>query len=211
MLDCFVEKIVQTGKKKLALDHLIVQKMDDDEPGGGDVQSILTYGAQALFEEDGQNSRDIHCMPILLFSSYYILILSLDSEMDVKNLIVKTEEAKEQDEQEEGKSGSFSFSFAKVWAADKDTLDEMPDESEQPAEATDSWARTLEKIEVEREMAKAAEISGRGARRKAAHGVSVRHITPYYLITDHICSTVTTRLRFAERGNAKQRMTTIST
>lgn len=52
---------MQIGKKKLILDHLIVQKMDDDEDNGGeDVQSILTYGAQALFESEA-SSRDITC------------------------------------------------------------------------------------------------------------------------------------------------------
>ena len=55
------ERIIQIGKKKLVLDHLIVQKMDDDEENGGeDVQSILTYGAQALFEPE-ETSRDITC------------------------------------------------------------------------------------------------------------------------------------------------------
>jgi len=54
------ERIMQTGKKKLVLDHLIVQKMDDDENGGDDLKSILTFGAKALFEDD-QNSRDIVC------------------------------------------------------------------------------------------------------------------------------------------------------
>jgi chromodomain-helicase-DNA-binding protein 4 len=54
-----VERIIQIGKKKLVLDHLIVQKMDDDEDNGGeDVKSILTYGAQALFSSD-EGSRDI--------------------------------------------------------------------------------------------------------------------------------------------------------
>lgn len=54
---------MQIGKKKLVLDHLIVQKMDDNEEGGGDhVQSILTFGAQALFEELEQDSRDIICL-----------------------------------------------------------------------------------------------------------------------------------------------------
>lgn len=52
---------MQIGKKKLILDHLIVQKMDDDEDTGGEnVQSILTYGAQALFNED-EGARDIVC------------------------------------------------------------------------------------------------------------------------------------------------------
>ena len=53
---------MQTGKKKLVLDHLIVQNMDEDDK---DVQSILTFGAQALFEEDGSSARDIHCMSLL--------------------------------------------------------------------------------------------------------------------------------------------------
>ena len=52
---------MQIGKKKLVLDHLIVQKMDDDDDDGGEnVQSILTYGAQALFESE-EASRDITC------------------------------------------------------------------------------------------------------------------------------------------------------
>ena len=53
-----IEKIVQVGKKKLVLDHLIVQKMDDDE-GSTEVQSMLTFGAAALFEEE--ENRDINC------------------------------------------------------------------------------------------------------------------------------------------------------
>jgi chromodomain-helicase-DNA-binding protein 4 len=53
---------MQTGKKKLVLDHLIVQKMDDDDTAGGDLQSILTFGANALFEDGDQASKDITCM-----------------------------------------------------------------------------------------------------------------------------------------------------
>ena len=54
------ERIMQTGKKKMVLDHLIVQKMDDKD-GEEDMQSILMYGAQDLFKEGGQSERDIHC------------------------------------------------------------------------------------------------------------------------------------------------------
>jgi hypothetical protein len=56
------DRIMQIGKKKLVLDHLIVQKMDDDDDGAGaDIQSILTYGAQKLFEDS--DARDINCKP----------------------------------------------------------------------------------------------------------------------------------------------------
>lgn len=50
---------MQTGKEKLALDHLIVQKMDDED-SKEDVQSILMFGAGQLFQED-QDAKDIHC------------------------------------------------------------------------------------------------------------------------------------------------------
>lgn len=54
---------MQIGKKKLVLDHLIVQKMDeDDDSPGENVQSILTYGAQALFDEnEAAKAKDINC------------------------------------------------------------------------------------------------------------------------------------------------------
>ena len=56
-----LERIVQTGKKKLVLDHLIVQKMDDDEDSPGEnMESILTYGAQALFDSE-QAAKEIVC------------------------------------------------------------------------------------------------------------------------------------------------------
>ena len=53
-----LDRIMQVGKKKLALDHVIVQKMDDEL--GEDVQSILTFGAQQLFQ-DGDTDRGITC------------------------------------------------------------------------------------------------------------------------------------------------------
>jgi hypothetical protein len=52
------ERIMQVGKKKLALDHVIVQKMDDEL--GEDVQSILTFGAQQLFQDE-DTDRGITC------------------------------------------------------------------------------------------------------------------------------------------------------
>lgn len=66
---------MQTGKKKLVLDHLIVQKMDDKD-SEEDVKSILMFGAQTLFEDsETQSSRDIHCMRHFAIHSMSILIL----------------------------------------------------------------------------------------------------------------------------------------
>ena len=66
---------MQAGKKKLVLDHLIVQKMDDAEDAEN-IQSMLTFGAAALFDES-QESHDIKCMYseiIMLWGDYSILI-----------------------------------------------------------------------------------------------------------------------------------------
>lgn len=49
----------------MVLDHLIVQKMDEDDSAGENVQSILTFGAKALFDEQEGNSHDITCMKSL--------------------------------------------------------------------------------------------------------------------------------------------------
>ncbi|KAJ7487418.1 SNF2 family DNA-dependent ATPase [Mycena galericulata] len=144
--DSAEERIVQVGKKKLVLDHLIVQKMDDDDDAGDNVQSILTYGAQALFEADAE-ARDI-----------------IYTDTDIDNLIDKTE--KEAEPENSSEEGALSFSFAKIWAAGKDTLEEVVEEEDQG----DSWAQTLQKINEDREKSRAQEIalSGRGARRRAA-------------------------------------------
>jgi chromodomain-helicase-DNA-binding protein 4 len=145
------------------LDHLIVQKMDDEESGGENVQSILTFGAQALFDADN-NSGDITCESVTL--SHHRLILShwkQDTDNDIDKLIEKTE--KEGEQEEPSKEGVLSFSFAKIWEADKDSLVEVEDQDQ-----GDSWAQTLEKIKAEREKLQSQEIalSGRGVRRRAA-------------------------------------------
>ena len=49
---------MQVGKKKLVLDHLIVQKIHEDDTE--DLKSLLTFGAKALFEENNED-RDINC------------------------------------------------------------------------------------------------------------------------------------------------------
>ena len=69
-----------------------------------------------------------------------------------------------------GNKDNALFSFAKVWSAEKDSLEELSEEAAQQAEQVDSWAQTLERIANERQQAHAEEAltSGRGVRRKAA-------------------------------------------
>ena len=72
---------------------------------------------------------------------------------------------------DEEKTGGLTFSFAKVWAADKGGLEEMPDELTNAEERIDSWAQTLARLALEREQGQAQEATGRGVRRKAAAAV----------------------------------------
>ncbi|KAI6007186.1 SNF2 family N-terminal domain-containing protein [Pisolithus albus] len=145
--DSAEEKIMQAGKKKLVLDHLIVQKMDDDEDGAGDLESILTFGAKELFEEGNQNARDI-----------------VYTDQDLDKLIEKTEVQGEQEEV--AKDGGLKFNFAKVWAANKDTFEDIGDET--PELHDDSWTQTLQRIAAANNASQVQEVTGRGVRRKAA-------------------------------------------
>ena len=53
---------MHVGKKKLALDHVIVQKMEDTEDSE-DLQTVLTFGAQALLEEtEEERNQDVTCV-----------------------------------------------------------------------------------------------------------------------------------------------------
>jgi chromodomain-helicase-DNA-binding protein 4 len=86
-----------------------------------------------------------------------------DSDQDIVRLLEKTEKEAVKETSKAG--GGLSFSFAKIWAADKDSLDEVSEEDQR-----DSWAQTLAKINEETAKQQAMEVtqSGRGIRRKAA-------------------------------------------
>jgi hypothetical protein len=91
-----------------------------------------------------------------------------DTDQDVEKLIEKTE--KEGDKEETANEGGLSFSFAKIWAADKDSLEEVEDDDQ-----GDSWAQTLQKITAERKKAQIQEValSGRGVARAARRVAAV--------------------------------------
>jgi chromodomain-helicase-DNA-binding protein 4 len=80
----------------------------------------------------------------------------------VGNLIEKTQREAVQDKA--GGSG-LSFSFAKVWAARKDELEEVVEEDQ-----TDSWAHALQRLNEQKQMDHNRQLaeSGRGVRRRAA-------------------------------------------
>jgi chromodomain-helicase-DNA-binding protein 4 len=97
----------------------------------------------------------------------YVCISSnrLDSENDIQQLIEKTE--KEGDQQELAAGENAAFSFAKVWATEKEGTQVLEENAEEQAQE-DAWAQTLARIAEERLKEQTKEATGRGVRRKAA-------------------------------------------
>lgn len=147
------EKIMQIGKKKMALDHVLIQQMDQEDDAGMDLESILRHGAEALFGDD--NTGDI------VYDS-----ASVDKLLD-RSQIESTSTG-------EDKSAESQFSFARVWANDKGALEDNLGDPEvaTPADTT-VWDKILKERErmYAEEAAAQAETLGRGKRRRQ---VSIR-------------------------------------
>lgn len=144
------EKIMQIGKKKMALDHALIEQMGAAEDDAGmDLESILRHGAEALFKDD--DTHDIH------YDS-----ASVDKLLDRSQL--------ENTQTGNDDSAESQFSFARVWANDRSSLEEMMDEASKPDANID--ASTWEKIlktreqEVAAETAAKSEAFGRGRRKR---------------------------------------------
>ncbi|KAM0220381.1 hypothetical protein ACHAQD_006104 [Fusarium lateritium] len=147
--DSVEERIMQIGKKKMALDHALIESMDDDELAGDDLESILKHGAQALFNDDYEK-KSIH----------------YDSAA-VDALLNRT------DETETKADDGTSFSYAKVWSNEKSGFEAglATEEIAEPEAINSSvWDRILAQREAEaqRQAEASREVLGRGGRRRQA-------------------------------------------
>ncbi|EFP79575.2 uncharacterized protein PGTG_05896 [Puccinia graminis f. sp. tritici CRL 75-36-700-3] len=152
------EKIVQTGKRKLVLDHLVIQKASEEEIEANDVASILQYGAQELLTaSDEALQKDVRYT---------------DEELD--DLIQRTAEGAKSKESADGQSAKpdKSFAFARVWeGGDKGltSLEEI-EEDKDASNAQDQrsfWDSILQANEAERAKENQEESgTGRGHRRR---------------------------------------------
>ncbi|OLN85976.1 Chromatin remodeling factor mit1 [Colletotrichum chlorophyti] len=144
------EKIMQIGRKKMALDHVLIEAMDDEgEPD--DLESILKFGASALFSED-QNDKDI---------------VRYD-DASVEKLLDRSQI--EQTKTGNDESAESQFSFARVWANDKGGFEDNLAEEHEPTVNANVWEEIL--AEREAEAKRIAELNkevlGRGGRRRQA-------------------------------------------
>jgi chromodomain-helicase-DNA-binding protein 4 len=142
------EKIMQIGKKKMALDHVLIERMDADDDEGVDLESILRHGAEALFEDD--DTGDIH----------------YDAE-SVEKLLDRSQA----EDTEVGKDASAEsqFSFARVWANGSGALEDRLGDSDASAPPNNTlWEKILAERQkaAEEEALANAQALGRGKRKR---------------------------------------------
>ena len=145
--DSAEEKIVQIGRKKMALDQALIESMGAEDDAGVDLESILKHGAEALFNDDDRN--DIH------YDS-----ASVDKLLDR----TQVENTNADDE----KTAESQFSFARIWANDKgDLTNDVSDPDTEPSTPNFSvWDKILKQREVDaaQEAARNMQTFGRGKR-----------------------------------------------
>lgn len=151
--DSAEERIMQIGRKKLALDHVLIQEMDADDADENDLVSILQHGANKIFD-DG-TAEDI------VYDS-----TSVDRLLERSHI--------EHTHVSGDKSAESQFSTARVWANDSAAMtDTIGDEAEPQQNAPDPgvWAKILkerERVAAEEAVAR-ADAYGRG--RRARHNI----------------------------------------
>jgi hypothetical protein len=159
------------GKKKLVLDHLIVQKLGDEDEME-DIQGILMFGAKALFENPGESASDIKCAYDLIKRTLFDLTkCRADTEKDVEDLIIRAETEKIEEKQN-GEGSGMKFDFAQVWNRQGSNT-EVGQDTQEVAADDDFWADVIKRAAEEKEKKRAQVLMGRGARKR---GVAVRKI-----------------------------------
>jgi hypothetical protein len=145
--DTAEEKIVQIGRKKMALDQALIESMGAEDDAGVDLESILKHGAEALFNDDDRND------------------IRYDSA-SVDKLLDRTQV--ENTNTDDEKTAESQFSFARVWANDKGALtEEIGDiDSEPTAPNFSVWDKILKQREADAaaEAARNMQTFGRGKR-----------------------------------------------
>lgn len=140
------ERIMQIGRKKLALEHVLIRQMDNtEEADETDITSVLRHGVSELFEGNGEQD-------ITYDSS------SIERLLDRSHM--------EDTEAGEAQSAENQFSFARVWANDQGALQDADLGPENEAPDPGVWANILRERErlAAEEAAANAEALGRGRR-----------------------------------------------
>ena len=151
------EKIMQIGKRKMLLDHVLIEQMDADDDAGMDLESILRHGTEAIFADD--DTQDIKYD-----------IASVDKLLDQSQI--------EDTQADKDKSAESQFSFAKVWVNDKGALEEGMEDMPEKAADPSLWDKILKQreLEAEEEATMREKDFGRGRRKRQVSETLFSHI-----------------------------------
>ncbi|KIW89513.1 uncharacterized protein Z519_09669 [Cladophialophora bantiana CBS 173.52] len=147
--DSVEEKIIQIGRKKMALDHVLIERMDKEDDAGEDLESILRHGAEALFQDESGDDDIVY------------------DSASIDRLLDRTQV--EDTKIDEQKSAESQFSFARIWANDKSTLEEdLPGRTGNSTPNPGIWDKILQERERQfaEEEARKAQAFGRGKRKR---------------------------------------------
>ncbi|CAI6326909.1 unnamed protein product [Periconia digitata] len=179
------EKIVQMGRKKMALDHVVVESLDAEDIEEKDVQSILKFGAAELFKDDNAD-QDIRF-----------------DDASIEKLLDRSQI--ENTRQNADDSLEAQFSVARVWANDLGALEDTlmtADEIAPPDPGV--W----DKILKERQAAAAAEALrradalGRGKRARMNVDYGIENNKD---LADGIDSTTTSPVKVDKSSSAPEK------
>ncbi|KAL8393058.1 hypothetical protein RB595_003021 [Gaeumannomyces hyphopodioides] len=144
------EKIMQMGRKKMALDHVMIETMDRQDVESDDLESILKHGAEALFNEDNEKE-------VIKYDE-----ASVEKLLDRSHLVAA--ELGEDDKRER------EFTLARVWVNDKGGLVDDLELTEGAGVSENVWEKLLmeREMDAKRRAEKEAVVLGRGGRRRQA-------------------------------------------
>ncbi|KAM0751888.1 hypothetical protein T439DRAFT_325084 [Meredithblackwellia eburnea MCA 4105] len=146
------EKIFHAGNKKLGLDHLIIQRIDAKEEEANEIESVLQFGAKAVFDDQEAEANAIRF-----------------TDADIDNLLTRSSVVASP-----AKPGAAAaFAHAKIWEVERNSLEDVPIEEDAGPDAGDAdfWNNLLVKQQEAERRAKEKEMqytnSGRGKRNRA--------------------------------------------
>lgn len=141
------EKMMQIGRKKMALDHVLIERMDAEEDNELDLESVLRFGAEELFDDNDKG--DVH----------------YDNET-IEKLLDRSEV--EDTKIGDDSSAESQFSFARVWTNRTGNFEDQLGGSGTATPNSTVWEKILEEREhiAEQEAKARAETLGRGKRRR---------------------------------------------
>lgn len=157
------EKIMQIGRKKMALDHVLIETMDRDENEPvEDLETILKHGAEALFSNNDKEKE----------------VITYDAEA-IDKLLDRSQIKKANSDEGDGdqKPAAKQFAYAQVWENNTGQFtDEIQAEENAPL-SLDVWDTILKEREAEaKRLAELnKEVLGRGGRRRQVSLSSVTH------------------------------------